>query len=122
MTPAEKPAACRGLLFESPVSWYAGKGWNLSPGYERVNQRFDRRIEDQCIMLEVNPWLADEQSRQAEALWAAEEFERTIERAEAALKVDPALVATRSWLVKAYRKIGDEAAGQRHAEIVRRMK
>ncbi|HUY34568.1 MAG TPA: tetratricopeptide repeat protein [Pirellulales bacterium] len=73
-------------------------------------------------LLEVNPWLADEQSLRAEALWASKEFERAIERAEAALKVDPALVATRSWLVKAYRKIGDEAASQRHAEIVRRMK
>ncbi|HEV3004036.1 MAG TPA: cytochrome c3 family protein [Pirellulales bacterium] len=40
-----------GLLFESPISWFSSEGgkWDLSPGYERVNPRFDRRIGDQCV-------------------------------------------------------------------------
>ena len=40
-----------GLLFQSPIGWYAnGKRWDLSPGY-RTNrtQRFERSIGDGCL-------------------------------------------------------------------------
>ena len=42
------------LLFQSPLSWYAGsQGWDLSPGYVQVNHRFERRIVDGCVACHV---------------------------------------------------------------------
>ncbi len=40
-----------GVMFESPITWYAEKGiWDLSPGYhEDPRQRFNRRITDGCL-------------------------------------------------------------------------
>ncbi len=36
--------------FELPLTWYADdNSWKLSPGYEKFNQRFSRRIPDRCI-------------------------------------------------------------------------
>jgi tetratricopeptide (TPR) repeat protein len=43
-----------GALFESPVTWYsAGRRWDLSPGYGRTNQHFDRQIGDGCLFCHV---------------------------------------------------------------------
>lgn len=44
-----------GLLFLSPLSWYAGaNGWDLSPGYVADDPlRFDRRIVDECLACHV---------------------------------------------------------------------
>lgn len=41
----------RGLLFESPITWYSGrKRWDLSPGYVAgQHPRFERRITDACL-------------------------------------------------------------------------
>jgi hypothetical protein len=39
-----------GYLFELPVGHFAdGEAWRLNPGYERHNQRFDRRINSACV-------------------------------------------------------------------------
>ncbi|MEO1999433.1 MAG: cytochrome c3 family protein [Planctomycetaceae bacterium] len=40
-----------GILFESPITWYADKRkWDLSPGYhENPRQRFNRRVSDGCV-------------------------------------------------------------------------
>lgn len=39
-----------GALFESPITWYAGKAeWDLSPGYRFRLQHFNRRIEQRCL-------------------------------------------------------------------------
>lgn len=40
-----------GMLFESPVTWYAGRNrWDLSPGYlPGSHARFRRRIVDGCV-------------------------------------------------------------------------
>ena len=39
-----------GLMFMSPITWYSQKGrWDLSPGYELTNWRFERPILDGCI-------------------------------------------------------------------------
>ncbi|QDU37376.1 Tetratricopeptide repeat protein [Maioricimonas rarisocia] len=39
-----------GLLFMSPMTWYSTKDqWDLSPGYERNNLHFGRRIVDGCL-------------------------------------------------------------------------
>ncbi len=44
-----------GRLFQSPISWYSQKNeWDLSPGYERRNQRFERQIEPQCLFCHAN--------------------------------------------------------------------
>jgi hypothetical protein len=46
-----------GILFMSPISWYAGNGhrrWDLSPGYPREGHlRFERRAIDQCLSCHV---------------------------------------------------------------------
>jgi len=37
-------------LFESPVSWFNGFGWDLSPGYDTRNVlEFDRAVAKECI-------------------------------------------------------------------------
>lgn len=39
-----------GEMFELPVSWYAGKGWHMSPGYELAgHERFERQIHRGCM-------------------------------------------------------------------------
>ncbi|MEO1382025.1 MAG: multiheme c-type cytochrome [Bacteroidota bacterium] len=39
-----------GYLFEFPITWYVNKGiWDLSPGYEGNNSRFDREIGLECL-------------------------------------------------------------------------
>ena len=39
-----------GHYFEIPVTWYTQEEqWDLSPGYEVRNMRFDRRIPSQCM-------------------------------------------------------------------------
>lgn len=41
-----------GILTQSPISWYTSNGglWDLSPGYRPFNnQRFERRIADECV-------------------------------------------------------------------------
>ena len=39
-----------GRFYEMPVTWYTQeKRWDFSPGYDRVNQRFDRLIPDRCM-------------------------------------------------------------------------
>ena len=40
-----------GLLFQSPLGWYAGgTRWDLSPGYEPADHpRFERQIADGCL-------------------------------------------------------------------------
>ncbi|MEW4530423.1 multiheme c-type cytochrome [Maioricimonas sp. JC845] len=39
-----------GLLYMSPMTWYSTKEqWDLSPGYERRNLHFGRRIIDGCL-------------------------------------------------------------------------
>lgn len=43
-----------GLLFESPLTWYsAHQRWDLSPGYDKINQHFDRQVGDGCVMCHV---------------------------------------------------------------------
>jgi len=46
-----------GILLQSPISWYSGKGgyFELSPGYENPgsNQHFSRRIIEECIVCHV---------------------------------------------------------------------
>lgn len=40
-----------GLIFMSPISWYAREGWDLSPTYEADRHiRFSRRITEACIV------------------------------------------------------------------------
>ena len=39
-----------GYLFEFPITWYVNKGiWDMSPGYDELNSRFDREIGLECI-------------------------------------------------------------------------
>ena len=39
-----------GRLFQLPLTWYSQtRRWALSPGYDRVNKRFDRVISNRCI-------------------------------------------------------------------------
>lgn len=39
-----------GRLFQLPLSWYTQKkAWDLSPGYEVANFRFDRLVPDRCM-------------------------------------------------------------------------
>jgi hypothetical protein len=45
----------RGYLFQSPISWYSRENaWQLSPGYERMNQHFNRYIIEECLFCHVN--------------------------------------------------------------------
>lgn len=40
----------RGEMFELPLSWYAGSGWAMSPGYEHAeHDRFERPIKRECM-------------------------------------------------------------------------
>jgi hypothetical protein len=44
-----------GYLFLSPISWYSHENaWQLSPGYARVNQHFDRYVMERCLFCHVN--------------------------------------------------------------------
>ncbi len=44
-----------GFLFESPITWYAReRKWDLSPGYERKNDHFDRPILEDCLFCHTN--------------------------------------------------------------------
>jgi tetratricopeptide (TPR) repeat protein len=38
-----------GRLFQLPLTWYADKGWDFSPGYELNNPRFERTLPDGCV-------------------------------------------------------------------------
>ncbi len=39
-----------GFLFESPITWYSLQSrWQLSPGYEKNQQHFHRRMEMRCL-------------------------------------------------------------------------
>jgi hypothetical protein len=39
-----------GYLFQSPISWYSGdSAWRLAPGYERINQHFNRYVTEECL-------------------------------------------------------------------------
>ncbi|MEO0897431.1 MAG: cytochrome c3 family protein [Bacteroidota bacterium] len=39
-----------GYIYEAPITWYVNKGiWDLSPGYEGNNSRFDREIGLDCV-------------------------------------------------------------------------
>jgi Tfp pilus assembly protein PilF len=40
----------KGFLAFAPVGWYANKGiWDMSPGYDTVNQRFRRELAERCM-------------------------------------------------------------------------
>lgn len=40
-----------GWFYEMPVTWYTqGERWDFSPGYRVANKRFDRKINDRCIV------------------------------------------------------------------------
>src|SRR5262249_35979129 len=41
-----------GFLVESPVTWYAsGKGWGMSPGYDREDHAgFERAVGESCLI------------------------------------------------------------------------
>jgi hypothetical protein len=44
-----------GFLFESPITWYTQKqSWDLSPGFERTNNHFDRAISPTCLFCHAN--------------------------------------------------------------------
>jgi Tfp pilus assembly protein PilF len=44
-----------GYLFQSPISWYSHTHiWDLSPGYEKRNQHFERPIGDHCLFCHTN--------------------------------------------------------------------
>jgi Flp pilus assembly protein TadD len=39
-----------GYLYQAPITYYTQSGkWDLAPGFEDVNTRFDRKIETECI-------------------------------------------------------------------------
>ena len=39
-----------GYIHEMPVTWYSEKSiWDLSPGYENINMRFNRPIVEECM-------------------------------------------------------------------------
>ncbi len=45
-----------GFLFEMPLTWYTNKRiWDLSPGYEFHNWRFDRPISSSCMNCHNSP-------------------------------------------------------------------
>ncbi len=45
---ADNPAA--GYYTEMPLTWYVERGlWDLSPGYEQTNDRFERPIVPECM-------------------------------------------------------------------------
>jgi len=52
-----------GLLFESPITWYASdRRWDLSPGYAKFNLHFSRQVGDGCIYCHIgrpNPVAGD---------------------------------------------------------------
>ncbi|HMF10977.1 MAG TPA: cytochrome c3 family protein, partial [Gemmataceae bacterium] len=44
-----------GFLFQSPISWYTQRrAWDLSPGYDRNNQHFERPITGECLFCHSN--------------------------------------------------------------------
>ncbi len=38
-----------GRLYQLPLTWYRSSGWDMSPGYDIDNARFDRVLPDRCI-------------------------------------------------------------------------
>jgi predicted CXXCH cytochrome family protein len=39
-----------GFLFQSPITWYQSKlQWSLSPGYEKHQNHFSRRVDSRCL-------------------------------------------------------------------------
>jgi hypothetical protein len=48
-----------GFLFESPITWYTQRQrWDLSPGFERTDNHFDRAINTTCLSCHANRVLA----------------------------------------------------------------
>ena len=44
-----------GYLFESPITWYAGRRKrDLSPGYEKYNVHFERLVKPACLFCHSN--------------------------------------------------------------------
>jgi hypothetical protein len=44
-----------GRLFETPISWFSSSGsWGLSPGYQQLNQHFERPIPAECLFCHAN--------------------------------------------------------------------
>jgi len=44
-----------GLLFQSPIAWYARAArWDLPPGYEKSNSHFERPITSACLFCHAN--------------------------------------------------------------------
>jgi Flp pilus assembly protein TadD len=44
-----------GFLFESPITWYPQKRrWDLSPGYDKRNDHFDKPIRSDCLFCHTN--------------------------------------------------------------------
>lgn len=42
-------------LFESPITWFVEEQrWNISPGYERVIDRFERPVQPECLFCHCN--------------------------------------------------------------------
>ena len=50
-----------GLFYESPISWYSTEGgrWDLSPGYEHNNVRFNRALGAECLACHVGRMTPD---------------------------------------------------------------
>ncbi len=45
-----------GYLTEMPVTWYVHRGaWDMSPGYEEANDRFERQINLACVTCHDGP-------------------------------------------------------------------
>jgi len=39
-----------GNLIELPLTWYAGSGWNMGPGYDSARHAgFSRKVNDRCL-------------------------------------------------------------------------
>lgn len=72
-------------------------------------------------LLEINPHDPQWHAHQARLSWAMSNQQRAVDAAERVLELDPTRVDIRQWLRDAYEQIGEQAASERHAEILEQM-
>lgn len=72
-------------------------------------------------LVDVNPWMSRIEERRASLLQQLERRNEGIRAAEAAVALDPSRPEPYRWLSEAYKGQGDESAGRRNRELLRRL-
>jgi tetratricopeptide (TPR) repeat protein len=73
-------------------------------------------------LLAENPYLAEYHWMRCRLLEQAGNLEESVRAAERTIELDPTAVYVRAWLVDAYQRTNQSAAGQQQRELIERMR